>query len=202
MCPVVQNWNSELMKKQEKHTSLIADLKRILCNLSIVFCIAGCSKRVPGANRACVGEQPTRRAAAAAATAANSERPEWERPGWAGSILHPDRRPRCQLVNHQRASLHRIYKNKNRNQQKKLNFLKSRKKRTKCKNVKNKRQQCLLVFFVCVDFLFYKSKTPAHRIDFRWRYSINASNLIRDEALWCLGYPEGKPIIFAFCLIV
>lgn len=41
----------------------------------------------------------------------------------------------------------------------------------------------LASFFLCVDFLFYKSKTPARRIDFRLRYSINASNLIRDEAL-------------------
>lgn len=28
------------------------------------------------------------------------------------------------------------------------------------------KEQCLLVFFFCVDFLFFKSKTPAHEIDF------------------------------------
>lgn len=55
---------------------------------------------------------------------------------------------------------------------KNLNFLKCRKKEQKNKNVKNtsplkEKEQCLLVFFfVCVDFLFFESKTPAHEKDF------------------------------------
>lgn len=48
---------------------------------------------MPGADRARVGEQPARGPAAATAAAADAERPQRERPGRAGPILHPDRRP-------------------------------------------------------------------------------------------------------------
>ncbi|KAM4573234.1 G1/S-specific cyclin-D2a isoform 2-T2 [Odontesthes bonariensis] len=105
----------------------------------IALCATGRSQRVPGADRACVGEQPTRRAAAATATAANSEGPQRKRPGRAGSVLHPNRRPRCQLVNHRRASLHRIYKKKKRKKsivKKNSIFLKAEKKNKRTKMLK------------------------------------------------------------------
>lgn len=60
---------------------------------------------MPGADRARVGEQPARGPAAATAAAADAERPQRERPGRAGPILHPDRRPRCQLVNRQKRGI-------------------------------------------------------------------------------------------------
>lgn len=49
-------------------------------------------------------------------------------------------------------------------------FLKAEKKNKRTKNVKNtsplkEKEQCLLVFLF-VDFMFLKSKTPAHEIDF------------------------------------
>lgn len=54
-------------------------------------------------------------------------------------------------------------------------------------------KQCLLVLWtICW-------KAPAHVIDYL-QSGLKATNLHQDEALWCLGYTEGKPIIFAFCL--
>lgn len=99
---------------------------------------SGCSQRVPGADRACAAEQSARRQAAAAAAPADTEGPQRERPGRAGPVLHPHRRPRCQLVNHQRAPLFWIYKrSKKKKSILKKVFRKSRKKEQKKKNVKN-----------------------------------------------------------------
>lgn len=88
---------------------------------------------MPGADRARVGEQPARGPAAAAAAAADAEGPQRERPGRAGPILHPDRRPRCQLVNHQKRGIiaQDFTKEKKKHHEKNLNFLKSRKKEQK-----------------------------------------------------------------------
>lgn len=119
--------------------------------------IAGRSQGVPGADWTRVVEQPARGAAAAAAPA-DTERPQRERPRRAGSVLHPNRRPRCQLVNHQRASLLGIYTHKKKKKRKKHRekknpsiSVKAEKKNKRTKNVKNtsplkEKEQCLLVF--------------------------------------------------------
>lgn len=73
---------------------------------------AGRSERVSGADRARLAEQPPRGPAAAAAAPADADGLQQKRRGRAGSILHPDRRPRCQLVNHQGAASLWIYENK------------------------------------------------------------------------------------------
>lgn len=88
-------------------------------------------------------------------------------------------------------------------------FLKAEKKnkRTKIKTKKIKTQafqvkeQCLLGFFFFLDFLFFKSKHLPSKYIFYDVVVLKATNLIQHEAFfWCLGYTEGKPIIFAFCL--
>lgn len=49
--------------------------------LLLSCCIAGRSQRVSGADRACVGEQPARGAAAATAAAADTKRSQRQRSG-------------------------------------------------------------------------------------------------------------------------
>lgn len=122
--------------------------------------IAGCSQRVPGADWTCVVEQPPWGPTAAAAAPADTEGAQRKRPRRAGSILHPNRRPRCQLVNHQRASLLWIYKKKHHIKKPSI-FLKAEKKNKRTKNVKNtsplKEKSKMLASFLVV-FLFFKTK--------------------------------------------
>lgn len=154
---------------------------RVLFTARLSRHIAGCSQRVPGADWTCVVEQPPWGTAAAAAAPADTEGAQWKRPWRAGSILNPNRRPRCQLVNHQRALLLWIYKKKHHIKKPSI-FLKAEKKNKRTKNVKNtsplKEKSKMLASFLVAFLFFIQKNTPAHTKDFLWCSSLKATNLI------------------------